>query len=426
METRPTESIEASLPNQTLLPPTPSLLGMPAEVRTIILRYLLCSNTYLSDLPQSWHDRLNERDLSQSKEDLSDDKDISDDQDNDDDEDMLDLECGFDSGYDDELSFDWEARKARQLFGGQLEERQTRLCGWLALLCVHERPASHKLVSNSMGPDGLANSSMHTPAGESTKQDGRAPQDPYASQKQYELHPQILTTCRLLHQDGQQLLLEHKTVRVNYIYDVCSGTLKGYVLGEASIVRALKRYPILAIIKTWSIGIYRECDDDEQAFTDIEDYDGILGCNHVIEADILALQSIQDIRSLNLEVTLLNGLSADALSHSADSFLQLCCAPFRLMRDEKCITVSSGDAEIDEEVIAIIASSTPVSNPVSFQNEVERLFSKVMRETCDQVWVDGWLEETGRYCDFHPMPFGKINDVCEILEDLTLLDLDTL
>ena len=339
---------------------------------------------------------------------------------------MLDLECGIDSGYDDELSFDWEARKAKQLFGGQLEERQTRLCGWLALLCVHEQPASHKLVSNSMGPDGLASSSMDTPAGEPAKQDGLAPPDPYASQKQYELHPQILTTCRLLHQDGQQLLLEHKTVRVNYIYDVCSGTLKGYVLGEASIVRALKRYPILAIIKTWSIGIYRECDDDEQAFTDIEDYDGILGCNHVIEADILALQSIQDIRSLNLEVTLLNGLSADALSHSADSFLQLCCAPFRLMRDEKCITVSSGDAEIDEEVIAIIASSTPVSNPVSFQNEVERLFSKVMRETCDQVWVDGWLEETGRYCDFHPMPFGKINDVCEILEDLTLLDLDTL
>ena len=73
METCPAENIEASLPNQTLLPPTPSLLGMPAEVRAMILRYLLCSETYLSDLLQFCHDRMNEGHLSQSEKDLSDD-----------------------------------------------------------------------------------------------------------------------------------------------------------------------------------------------------------------------------------------------------------------------------------------------------------------------------------------------------------------
>lgn len=168
---------------------TPTLLGLPTETRQEILRYLLHSDSELIDEPKILERRRDGK---------------------------WEIDC---------------------LTCGGVTYRADTLCDICSRAgcetCSQNEPCSCTFTPSSRSQDAAIQSRIHSM---------------WSSSKRYQLHPQILQTCRRLHSDGKDLLFVNKIVNVLFYITVLAEDDSDeehmlYVLGEDSLTKARQKYP---------------------------------------------------------------------------------------------------------------------------------------------------------------------------------------
>lgn len=394
---------QTSTPSETisLQPATPSLLGLPSEIRLMILRYLLQAEDILIDEPAALDTRIREI---RDREDSDDDSEEEDeDEDEDGDSDTAESDTGDDEGSEHD---------------GAVEEQISNR-SFDVVICDTEL--------QSVNTNGVSQT-VHAPSVPLPA----VRKAPHESQKRYKLYPEILATCRLLNNDGHRLLYDDRTINVLYFYGPtpyrppsyrsrCEP--RAYVLGETSISAALKKYPHLMTIKQWAIQIWwdGEGDDLERAFNDIDRL--VLPWSRFIEKEVSTLQTVDSLDYLEIKGDFLEDLSGAYWSstsawssHTVKKRLQLMfCNPFRMLSSGRCL-VDVGDSEVGDSLKACIEGSIPIVHPATFRAEFEDLFNEVVKVSDGVFWYLGWLSKTNKRHDHRPLPFQRLQEACNILE----------
>ncbi|KAK5080026.1 hypothetical protein LTR70_009036 [Exophiala xenobiotica] len=370
-----------------------SLLGLPAEIRVMILKYLLCSedpDQCLTDLPQVVEDRLLEGLLTDSDGEEEDGQDTDDE---------------YTIGGDGEHSY-----HVHLPTDGSVEAGQGRLCGWLRRLanCVHQTHPSTSTISPSISNVILDDKPRLS-----------SPQDPSASKCVLGLHPQILAACRMLYAEGQHILYEHKIVKVTYFADE-NIKPRAYVLGESSVEEAMKKYPALKQIKRWAVGIFSDCEQRIYNY-EFEDPGGYRLWSSRLFIDIAALLSVSDMEYLDIEVAYLPGPDSPPDNDYDLFWFEMFCNPFRVLRSWECsvsIPTHKG-RDLERTIEEHIRSDRPMLEPWTFfDRDLEPLFNDV-HAIADLLCWDGQKlvqKEIQQHCQIPQ--FDQIEAAEDLLESI--------
>ncbi|KAK5071514.1 hypothetical protein LTR64_004707 [Lithohypha guttulata] len=318
-------------------PVTPCFMGLPSEIRTMILMYLLHGEDELKCVPSNLRTRLKE-----IEEDILSDY----------------------SDYDDDTSETSETPEHEDIpIPTELEPGQQNLDTWLV--------AGHRTYHNEH------------------KQHPRAePLPPFRRHalcpsflspiRKHGLHPQILATCRQLRQEGQWILYWEKTVRVTW-YMAPQAKSCMYVMGHESIRAAMDRIPMTMMPARWFIDVYFDTNtllDFGASYEWI--FDGWMESwiNRLDEA-VLDLSRLGCLDHLHVQSRF---LEEDPCSlHEIDVCNRVACSAYRLLRAKTCDVLLEYDrAALGLEIAEIVVSKTRVLHPYSVHKKLSNLFDDVI------------------------------------------------
>lgn len=195
-------------------------MGIPKEIRAMILDHLLCCEEEIIDEPDivsSTRHQLHIEETIHAEEDAP---------------------IGTDSGCI--ASNDDSA----------LNQRQYRLCDWTGTECQHNQRRPLKPYQR---PEEWNNTYIE----HSTIAPG-ALATVYRSRKKYKLYPQILSVCGPLEVEGIKPLYDRKEIQISYVIDPQPGVkARSSVVGKESLAEALSQYPLIELIPNWKTNHYQ-------------------------------------------------------------------------------------------------------------------------------------------------------------------------
>lgn len=233
-------------------------------------------------------------------------------------------------------------------------------------------------------------------------------------------HPAILTTCRKIYDEGEDLL-HLNTVVITYFAPYFGATRRSYVLGQESVKAVFERHPLCRQVKRWEIRIW--CDSDEDA-----DFNFFVDWYEIVKKDMLALQDLRTLESLHLITTLLKPYSGDLAEEGIDHSHVLYNA-VRTIRSQKCLVLLDDNADHSLEVYRKkrhtiqeeIESDWQPRDAIDVHYKVFRLVEKILERSDRLTWESGGLVES--YTTFSKTwslaSFGNILTLENALIDLS-------
>ncbi|KAK5941162.1 hypothetical protein PMZ80_006439 [Knufia obscura] len=352
-------------------PATPSLLGLPSEIRLMILGYLLNLDDPTEPLlhcPRFVTNRI--YGIDDDDEDSEEDVD-SDDQDSNDEKDSL-------AEVDVELDLSFPEPGQRRL--DELEKWQICTCN----VCngrVDQTRIPYETAPETLNDVVRPERCLRQTDMERFKPPA-VPIDPYTPYARFSLHPQILATCRMLNIEGRNILYNNKTIRVVYYAgEFIEPT--AYVFGEFSIQKALGRFPSLRQIKNWHVNLYADCEND------VLEYEFEMGTrwSELLSLDEAALRSVGSLQRLELSTGFLPRDGSDGGTNK-DCFMVL-CNPFRTLRSSSCLVDIPGQSDLADRTKADILGTKPSKEPDAIKQDLIDLFNNVLEESDGMYW-DGY------------------------------------
>lgn len=327
------------------------LLNMPTEVLHIILGYVLSTSKYISASP--W-DFLECR-IEQYEKACSDKYDMVDEEDEEiiDDEEILTIDSPREL-VDTTVELEVEDLPLfcadSGIVSSSSEELQEYACNYCPIICRHK-------IKQWNSP-----------------------------------YPQILSSCRLLNRIGKGLLPANKTMSIVYHYrdncypdDFMDPDLSRFVAGESSVAAALKKYPELRSVKTWSLSIYIDISGDD-LWCDYFDVDEQMkAIQDMIQEDIRALQEIQELTTLFIELRDLDELS-ESEGTLRSNYYRFFCNPFRVLRASN-VDMHLPYEELPREMEAELTGHHQPYHMLLNKTRIEKLIDEFVRESDYLCWT---------------------------------------
>lgn len=246
-------------------------------------------------------------------------------------------------------------------------------------------------------------------------------------------YPQVLSSCRLLNSVGKDLLVLNKTVSVVYHYQDCAcecgecegPTLVRFVAGESSIAAALRKYPGLQSAATWSISIVLYMLDTDLYDDYTEIIDGLPDIQSMMWEDVRALQSLDHLSTLFIELKQLDAEFGDQGFDRMD-LQRFLCNPFRALRAQY-VDTHLPSKRLETKLVADITSQTATYDMLANKARINRLLNSILKHSDCSCWTGYDILELSDIAESDPtfvpdarMPTMQEMDQLEsVLEDLS-------
>ena len=328
----------------------PNLMSIPAELREMILKYLLCTTDLLEDTPDILNDTLFEQFCIAEEDEIDiddDDDEIGSNDENDSDSEPDEANNSHEIKNENDESHG-EARSDHAIEAVQLpnieteskdEQLSTNDSNSVSDLDSDNEHTELKAMSekDQISVSAEANKKPEMEHGrEKTASTSNLPKKPFIfdefkSHKRFSLHPAILRTCRQLYNEGLALLHKNKLkMNVTYYLTYKPGVLpRSYIVGESSVAAALTKYPFLTHIKSWNITSYIDTEDDED-----DCYTYLTDLTQQMKADIRAIQKLGKLNRIHIGAYSVNYHTSDQIPVLHEMRLM---NPWRSIRAEECI-----------------------------------------------------------------------------------------
>ena len=353
------------------LPARLSLMGLPAEVRLMVLRYLLDSRDVFEEPPPIVADRYAE---------------------------VQESETESESGSDSDLEEQEEEDNACDSPKDTHDEHE------------HRQDVSDNEIASTLiiDDDAVSSSSRH---------------DSVLSPS---IHPKILQTCHQLYNEGIRIMYADKTVHVAY-YFVDDEWVKprGFVLGKRSVRAALRQYPSLKLITRWVIDFY--CDSYEGSYQlgwDIEWCEGLDEWSNFLSQEAAALRSVTNIDHLRIATEFMMDIPSPAVR---EQYMSLFCNRSRVLRAKRVSIIPLHEAQIDARIKADIESSRPAVDLSTMRDNLLSLVEKIIKKSNRMEWTgdefvrlddDYYDESYYEYGEYSIVSFGSTKQVADVLRKL--------